>query len=103
MALTYLVVGQANTNTTFQTRIMGALAAQCIVVNGESAGTANHVQRLQLMGRVLANPAQYAAYMAPIIASVAPINSEADLTVPTDADILTGVQNIWDAFALRGL
>lgn len=103
MALPYLVVGGANTNVAFQTRIQGALAAQCIVVNSESAGTANHVQRLQLMGRVLANPVTYAAQMAPIIASVPPINAEADLTVPTDADILSGVAAIWDAFALRGL
>lgn len=103
MALTYASIGAVLTNTAFIARVAGALIAQSIVVNSESAGTANHVQRLQLLGRVIANPENYAAEFAPVIASIDPILSLASVDAATDANILTGVAAVWDAFALRGI
>jgi len=103
MAIDYAAVGASVTDTTFQNRVIGALAAQAIVVNGESQGTANHAQRLTLMRNLVRDPVSYAKEFAPIIASVAPLSSLSDLATATDAQILTAIQAVYDAFALQGI
>lgn len=103
MALAYSDVGSSITDTAFLSRVAGGLVAQCIVVNNELASAANHVQRLQLLGRVVKDPATYAREFAPVICSVAPINGLATVDAATDAQILTGIQTVWDAFALQGI
>ena len=103
MALDYNAVGAAVTDTAFQNRVMGALAAQCIVVNGEAGSTANHNVRLQLMQRIVRDPVSYAQDFAPILASVNPLVGLSSLSVATDAQILTAVQAVFDAFATQNI
>lgn len=103
MALDYAAIGATVDDLPFQQRIIAALEAQVIVVNAESIGTANHVQRLQLMARVLTAPKQYAVIFAPLICSVAPISALSTTASATDANILSGVQAVWDGIALRGV
>src|SRR5574340_704245 len=103
MALTYDQIGAVEQDQVFLNRVVGALMAQCISINSEPAGTANHVQRLQLLGRVVNNPTQYAAIFAAIICSVAPINALSTPDSALDSDILSGVQSVWDAVAIRGI
>lgn len=103
MAVDYAAVGASVTDATFQNRVIGALSAQCIVVNGESQGTANHAQRLTLMRNIVRDPVSYAQEFAPIIASVTPLNALASLSAATDAQILTAIQAVYDAFALQGI
>lgn len=103
MALAYADIGATVADLVFQARVIGALEAQSIVVNNESAGTPNHTLRLALLGRVVQRPAEYARMFAPIIASVAPVSGLASVAAATDANILQGVQTVWDAFATLGL
>lgn len=103
MALAYADIGAANDDTAFVNRVGGGLVAQCITVNGEAANTANHVQRLQLLGRVLNNLDHYALVFAPLIAAVNPIVGLANVDAATDPQILTGIQNVWDGVALQGI
>lgn len=103
MALTYANIGAVPSNTAFIARVTGALIIQSIAVNAEANSVANHVQRLQLLGRVIASPAVYATEFAPVIAAIDPILSLASVDAATDANILSGVAAVWDAFALRGI
>lgn len=103
MALDYAAVGASIDDEVFQNRVSGALAAQCIVVNGESGGTANHNQRLQLVLRIVRSPEAYAKEFAPIITSVSPLNALNSLSAATDANILAAVQTVFDAFATLGI
>lgn len=103
MAVDYAAVGASVDDLTFQQRVVGALEAQAIVINAESAGTANHNIRLTLLGKVVNDPKTWAKIFAPVICSVSPISGLASITAATDAQILTGVAAVWDALALRGL
>lgn len=103
MALDYAAVGDSLDDEVFIDRIVGALSAQCVVVNAEAENSANHQPRLALMGRVIANPNQYARQFAPLVCSIAPVKNLADRTAATDANLLTGVAAVWDALALRNL
>ena len=102
MAISYQDIGSSVTDVNFQFRVIGALNAQCVVVNNEGA-VANHTQRIALMGRVIASPSDYARKFSPLICSISPISGLASYGVATDAQILTGVAAVWDAFALQGI
>jgi hypothetical protein len=103
MALAYSVIGTADTDTAFTTRVKAALENAAAAINSEAVGTANHIQRLALVGRVLGNPVYYAQQFALSIASIAPVLNAVDLASATDANIQTGVNSVWDMFALRGI
>jgi hypothetical protein len=103
VAITYLDIGSTVNDVNFQNRIIGALNAQCVVVNNEAGGTPNHALRLTLMGRVIAAPEGYARKFSPLICSIAPISALATYGAATDAQILTAVAAVWDAFAVQGL
>jgi hypothetical protein len=89
VAITYLDIGSTVNDVNFQNRIIGALNAQCVVVNNEAGGTPNHALRLTLMGRVIAAPEGYARKFSPLICSIAPISALATYGAATDAQILT--------------
>jgi hypothetical protein len=103
MAITYLDIGASVNDVNFQNRVLGALNAQCVVVNNEAGGTPNHALRLTLMGRVIAAPEAYARKFSPLICSIAPISPLANYGVATDAQILTAVAAVWDAFAVQSI
>jgi len=103
MALAYSVVGAADADTAFVTRVKAALENACSAISSESAGTANHVQRLSLVGRVLSSPVSYAQQFALAIAAVAPVLNATSLAAALDTDIQTGVNSVWDMFALRNI
>lgn len=103
MAIAYLDIGSSVNDVNFQNRVIGALNAQCVVVNNEAGATPNHALRMSLMGRVIAAPEGYARKFSPLICSIAPISSLANYSAATDAQILTGVAAVWDAFAVQGI
>ena len=103
MPITYLDIGSSVHDVNFQNRVVGALNAQCVVVNNEAGATTNHALRLALMGRVIASPEGYARKFSPLICVVAPISSLASYGVATDAQILTAVAAVWDALAVQGI
>jgi hypothetical protein len=103
MALTYQDIGASVSDVNFQNRVIGALEAQAIVVNNEVGTTPNHTQRLALLGRVVTDPAGYARRFTPLVASVAPVSGLTSTAAATDAQILTGVATVWDAFAVQGI
>jgi hypothetical protein len=103
MALSYLDIGATVNDINFQFRVIGALEAQCILVNSEAGATPNHAQRQSLLGRVVVDPAGYARKFTPLIASVNPLVGLGSLGAATDAQILSGVQAVWDALALLAL
>lgn len=102
MSIVYQDIGASVTDANFQLRVIGGLNAQCVVVNNEGAVT-NHTQRIALMGRVIAAPSDYARKFSPLICSISPISGLASYGVATDAQLLTGISAVWDAFALQGL
>ncbi len=103
MPLSYQDIGATVNDVNFQNRIVGALEATCIIVNGEAGGTANHAVRLTLMGRIVVDPVSYARKFAPLIASVSPLSGLANVLVATDAQILSAVSAVFDALALLGV
>lgn len=103
MALAYLLIGAANTDTAFCTRVVAALENAASAIQNESAGAANHIQRVALVGRVLSNPVTYSQQFALAIASIAPVLNAASLAAALDTDIQTGVNSVWDMFATRGI
>ena len=103
MAITYQDVGSSVNDVNFQYRVVGALNAQSVVVNNEAGGVTNHALRLALMGRVIANPEAYARKFSPLICVIAPISSLATYGAATDAQLLTAVAAVWDAFAVNSV
>jgi hypothetical protein len=103
MAITYLDIGSSVNDVNFQNRVVGALNAQCVVVNNEAGSTPNHALRLTLMGRVIANPEGYAKKFSPLICVISPISSLVNYGVAADAQILTAVAAVWDAFAVQSI
>jgi hypothetical protein len=102
VSIVYQDIGAAVTDVNFQLRVIGGLNAQCVVVNNEGA-VANHTLRIALMGRVISSPVDYARKFTPLICSISPVSGLASYGVATDAQLLTGIAAVWDAFALQGL
>lgn len=102
MAIVYQDIGATINDVNFQNRVIGALNAQCVVVNNEGA-VSNHALRIALMGRVIAAPQDYARKFSPLICSIAPVSGLATVGAATDAQLLTGVAAVWDAFALQSI
>lgn len=99
MALSLQTIGTANEDQTFLQRVKGRLCIAFANVISESAGTANHANRLKWAYDVAKEPNLWAARMACAIAGQNAGIAGTTLAQVTDTQIQTGADSLIDHYA----